>query len=113
MIDCRLILSISLVLFSIIAASWWSFFAILQNFNFGDYLNTDMSILLIGHIYIWTISVLALLFIAILSSAYDLIISSEQINFLANIFFVSSFFPFFISVWSQMKMATEIFRFHK
>jgi hypothetical protein len=108
MIESSVLLNTSLVVFSIIALSWWSFVLVIQNFTSDRYIGRDLAAVNLDHFAYWVIANLFLLFICAGTATLCIIIPSEDINTLSALFLIMSFPFLMLNIFSHIRYAVGI-----
>ena len=108
MIECELILSISLIIFSIISVSWWSFVSVVQKFSSDTLIGVDLAAVIMSHTSIWIFFTLGWIFISMVVASGYLIFTSHSEHIVPTMFFIAALPLLILNIFSQIKFVTDL-----
>ena len=109
MIDCSLILSVSVILFSILILSWWEFFSAVYKVAPENYIANEFAAVIFEVTYIWTIYTFFCLALTIADSSYHLFVDTNYIGHLSsNILFIMSLALIVMNTLSNIALVKRI-----
>ena len=108
MLELELILSISLIIFSIISLSWWSFVGVVQKFSTDRIIGVSLAAVIMSHTSIWIFVTLGWIFISMCCASGYLIFSHNSEQIIPTLIFIAGLPLLIINTFSQIKFVNDL-----